>query len=173
MAKRKARARKRCPDPKKHPPAAKRASRSGSNAGRGFRYQDAVSARLAIATWAHLRSPATVIPEGGDDVELRGEETTFIQVKSRSEHLGDYPVGDAARYVEELWARGRGSSRVPDRLGIILERNVAGMPPIGERSNSLATGGPLAERFSDDQKTDEMLWKTSIVVAPMRWASAR
>jgi hypothetical protein len=73
---------------------AKAASRAGSNAGRGFRYQDAVSAWLAVEIWAGQRAPAIVIPEGGDDIELRGEATSFVQVKSRREHLGDYTYAD-------------------------------------------------------------------------------
>src|SRR3546814_6484036 len=68
---------------------AKAASRAGSNAGRGFRYQDAVSAWLAVEIWAGKRAPTIVIPEGGDDIELRGEATSFVQVKSRREHLGE------------------------------------------------------------------------------------
>ena len=96
MIKKKTKTRRRHIDPKQLPPPAKAATRSGSNAGRGFRYQDAVSAWLAVEIWAGLRTPAIVIPEGGDDVELRGDGTTFIQVKSRREHLGDYSEGAAA-----------------------------------------------------------------------------
>ena len=96
MIEKKTKARRRHIDPKQLPPPAKAATRSGSNAGRGFRYQDAVFAWLAVEIWAGLRTPAIVIPEGGDDVELRGDGTTFIQVKSRREHLGDYSEGAAA-----------------------------------------------------------------------------
>jgi hypothetical protein len=84
-------------DPKPSSKPAKAASRAGSNAGRGFcsfRYQDAVSAWLAVEIWAGQRAPAIVIPEGGDDIEPRGEATSFVQVKSRREHLGDYTYAD-------------------------------------------------------------------------------
>lgn len=81
MAK-KTKARKRRLDPKQPARPTKAASRSGSNAGRGFRYQDAVSAWLAVEIWAGRRAPATLIPEGGDDVELRGEETTLSRSKA-------------------------------------------------------------------------------------------
>jgi hypothetical protein len=93
----KAKARKQRRDPKPLSKPAKVVSRAGSNAGRGFRYQDAVSAWLAVKIWAGRRIPAIVIPEGGDDVELRGEATSFVQFKSRREHPGDYTEGETAR----------------------------------------------------------------------------
>ncbi len=89
MAK-KTKPRKRRCDPKPSSKPAKAASRAGSNAGRGFRYQDAVAAWLAVEIWARQRAPAIVIPEGGDDIELRGAAASFVQVKSRRGHLGDY-----------------------------------------------------------------------------------
>lgn len=46
------------------------ASRAGSHAGRGFRYQDAVAASLALGGWAGQLPYGLVIPEGDDDVEL-------------------------------------------------------------------------------------------------------
>ena len=72
---------------------ARPASRAGSHAGRGFRYQDAVSVWLTVEVWAGRRPSATVIPEGGDDIEMRGAFTSFVQVNSRREHLGGYHRG--------------------------------------------------------------------------------
>jgi len=86
---------RRNPKPTSKP--AKVASRAGSNAGRGFRYQDVISAWLSVEIWAGQRAPAIVIPEGGDDIELRSEATSFVQVKSRREHLGDYTEGRGGR----------------------------------------------------------------------------
>ena len=103
MASRGRKARKlRRTDAKASSNEARPASRAGSHAGRGFRYQDAVSVWLAVEVWAGRRPAATVIPEGGDDIEMRGALTTFVQVKSRREHLGGYSAGEAARYIEEL-----------------------------------------------------------------------
>lgn len=101
--------------------SAKAASRAGSNAGRGFRYQDAVSAWLAVEIWAGQRAPAIVIPEGGDDIELRGEATSFVQVKSRREHLGDYTEGETVGHIGDLWKRSLGSAPQPQRLERVLE----------------------------------------------------
>ena len=55
----------------KHQQSSKPTSRAGSNAGRGFRYQDAVAVWLAVMVWSGKREVARVIPEGGDDIELR------------------------------------------------------------------------------------------------------
>lgn len=40
--------------------------RHGSNAARGFRFQDAVAAWLAVRVWAGIDAPVTIIPEGND-----------------------------------------------------------------------------------------------------------
>ena len=117
--KRKQNKRSREPKPSSRP--AKAASRAGSNAGRGFRYQDAVSAWLAVEIWAGQRTPAIVIPEGGDDIELRGEVTSFVQVKSRREHLGDYTEGETVGHIEDLWNRSLGSApRIPPAIGKLI-----------------------------------------------------
>lgn len=120
---------KRTRDPKPSSKPAKVASRAGSNAGRGFRYQDAVSAWLAVEIWAGERAPAIVIPEGGDDIELRGKATSFVQVKSRREHLGDYTNGETAGYIEDLWNRSLSAAPQPQLLELVLEREVAGLSP--------------------------------------------
>ena len=74
--------------------------RSGSHAGRGFRYQDAVTAWLAVRSWADPPLGGIVIPEGGDDVERRtGTGRRFIQVKSRRAHLGPLPVAEARDHL--------------------------------------------------------------------------
>ena len=171
MAK-KTKARKRRRDAKQLPHPANAASRAGSNAGRGFRYQDAVSAWLAVEIWAGQRAPAILIPEGGDDVELRGEETTFIQVKSRREHLGDYSEGAAAGHIQDMWSRSLASSPQPERLELVLERNVVGLAPLEEQPASRAIEGPIATNLVEFSASDDLLPKTSILVStsPQEWS---
>ena len=144
---------------------ARRASRAGSHAGRGFRYQDAVSVWLAVEVWAGRRPAATVIPEGGDDIEMRGALTTFVQVKSRREHLGGYSAGEAARYIEELWARGTGSSPQPGRSELILERGVAGLTPASDGLPNVAAHGPLARELKRIGGWERLLSNTTLSVA--------
>ena len=141
------------------------ATRAGSHAGRGFRYQDAVSVWLAVEVWARRRSPATVIPEGGDDIEMRGAHTTFVQVKSRREHLGGYTVGEATRYIEELWSRSIGSSPPADGSELILERGVAGLKPANGGLPNVAGQGPLVRELKRIGGWETLLSRTTISVA--------
>lgn len=165
---------KRCRDPKLSPKTTEAASRAGSNAGRGFRYQDAVSAWLAVEIWADQRASAIVIPEGGDDIELRGKETSFVQVKSRREHLGDYTVGETTRHIEELWNRSLGSALRPQRLELVLEREVAGLSPLDDHPAVRAIEGPISTRLSQFSGVSDLLPRTSISVAtsPQEWATS-
>lgn len=151
---------------------AKAASRAGSNAGRGFRYQDAVSAWLAVEIWAGQRPPAIVIPEGGDDVELRGEATSFVQVKSRREHLGSYAQGETAGNIEDLWNRSLNSIPQPARMELIVEREVVGLVPHEDESAVRPIEGPISSRLSKFRGASDLLPRTSIIVAtsPQEWA---
>ena len=144
---------------------ARPASRAGSHAGRGFRYQDAVSVWLAVEVWARRRPSATVVPEGGDDVEMRGAFTSFVQVKSRREHLGGYTVGEAARHIEELWSRGIGSSQQSDRSELILERGVAGLTSASDGLPNVAGKGPLVRELKRIGGWEKLLSRTTISVA--------
>ena len=144
---------------------ARPASRAGSHAGRGFRYQDAVAVWLAVEVWAGRRPPATVIPEGGDDIEMRGALSTFMQVKSRREHLGGYSAGQAAKYIEELWARCAGSSPQPGRSELILERSVAGLTPASDGLPNVAADAPLAGELEWIDGWEQLLSGTTVSVA--------
>lgn len=159
-------------NPKQPSYATAPASRAGSNAGRGFRYQDAVSVWLAVEIWAGRRAPAILIPEGGDDVELRGEATSFVQVKSRREHLGGYTEGETAGYIEDLWNRSIGSSPQPTKLMLVLERNVAGLTPHEEQPSTRSIIGSISARLSKFNGATDFLPRTSITIAtsPQEWA---
>lgn len=61
-------------------------SRSGAWAGRGFRYQDAVTALLALELWNGKLAALKIVPEGFDDISLESiSVSTLIQIKSRNE----------------------------------------------------------------------------------------
>lgn len=172
MAKRTKNRSKQRRDPKHSSRPAKAASRAGSNAGRGFRYQDAVSAWLAVEIWAGLRVPAILIPEGGDDIELRGETISFVQVKSRREHLGDYKEGETAGHIEDLWRRSLDSAPPPERLTLVLEREVAGLAPLNGQPAVRSIDGPITTKLSKFNGASDLLSRTSIIVAtsPQEWA---
>lgn len=159
-------------DQKRPPHSVNMASRSGSNAGRGFRYQDAVAVWLAVEIWAAQMVPTIMIPEGGDDIELRGEESTFIQVKSRREHLGYYPQGEIAEHVGDLWSRARRSSLQPEKLCLVLERGIRGVASLNGHPSSSFIDSQIATRLEKLNCASAFLQKTSIIVATSPQESA-
>jgi hypothetical protein len=137
------------------------AGREGSNAGRGFRYQDAVTAWLAVRIWAGDLPRATVVPEGGDDVELRGHGgVTLVQVKSRRPHLGPLPVAEARKYLQYLWARDLSAVG----FELIVEQGVAGMTDSASGAGAIQQPGPL-NGFPTTRDNAPLLARTRIVGA--------
>ena len=95
--------------------------RTGSDAGRGFRYQDAVAALVAVRLWARCEV-GTVIPEGSDDIERRvGTQRDLISVKSRRHERGPFRPSDIREHVTQLERRARdGDARA---LKLVLEQD--------------------------------------------------
>ncbi len=140
------------------------ASRAGSHAGRGFRYQDAVGVWLVVRCWASELLYGEVVPEGLDDYELRGAtKSAFVQVKSRRDHLGPFPVGEVAAFVRALWTRSAATLSKPDDLILILERPVA-EGPTGDHALSDHSG--LAKTLSRDPYWAALAPRTRICIAP-------
>ncbi|WP_422346016.1 hypothetical protein [Parasphingorhabdus sp.] len=142
----------------------KPASRAGSHAGRGFRYQDAIAANLAVIIWADLRVPAIVIPEGGDDIELRGSDSVFVQVKSRREHLGQYQSSKTVSDISDLWKRHDGSVPHPDRLELILERGVEGLANQNNPAIPTKIDGEIGKQLHGRPNAASMLAKTKLYI---------
>ena len=102
-------------------------SRAGSHAGRGFRYQDAVAASLALRGWTGQLPYGLVIPEGDDDLELGTTAGRVLcQVKSRRDKRGLFPVTDVVNFLAKLWTTSAEQST--DSYILILERSVSGGP---------------------------------------------
>ena len=111
-----------------------RKDRTGSDAGRGFRYQDAVAAALAVELWLSGEA-GIVVPEGGDDIEVRRTAGRFLMsVKSRRDTRGPFTASELRSHVQDLRSRGRAKGVTSVRL--ILERNgpssECGNGPVGE-----------------------------------------
>lgn len=110
---------------------------AGSHAGRGFRYQDAVTALFAIESWAGTEDHGLVIPEGRDDIELsRAAGHTLVQVKSRRDHLGPFSAKTVVGFLTALWSRERITEN--DRYLLVLEGHV------GKDAVKVATAHALA-----------------------------
>jgi len=73
----------------------------------------------------------SVVPEGGDDLELRANGSrTLAQVKSRRDHLGPFTVRATAAFIKKMWdAKG---VTPDDHFLLVLESNV------GERRSAVA-----------------------------------
>jgi hypothetical protein len=99
-------------------------SRSGSHAGRGFHYQDAVATEFAIRAWHGQLPLARLIPEGLEDVSLELDHALHLQAKSRRSHRGDFSDSELAGAWRHLAER---AAADPDaHLGLVLERPLGG-----------------------------------------------
>ena len=115
-------------------------SRSGSHAGRGFHYQDAVATELALE---HLSANTLrrVIPEGLDDVSLELDAGwVHVQAKSRRESRGPFQLSELRGVWRALAERLTADDE--SRALLVLER------PIAELGDSSETpdGGSSATR---------------------------
>lgn len=137
-------------------------NRSGSHAGRGFRYQDAVAAWLAVRAWAGIDLASLVIPEGGDDVERRTESgRTFIQVKSRREHLGPLPAVAASGYIKALWDRHDSAAVQPVALELVVERGIADLE--ADDGGRITVSGRLLSLILAEARAGTLAIKTSLI----------
>lgn len=139
--------------------------RHGSHAGRGFRYQDAVAAWLCVRVWAGIDPFATIIPEGGDDVEhVSASGRRLVQVKSRRERLGALPIADVRDYINALWERNDRVSPAPAALELVIER-----PVVHHETRSdgwIAPSAPLLKALPNGARAVALLDKTSIRHVP-------
>nr|WP_288454908.1 hypothetical protein [uncultured Pseudomonas sp.] len=141
------------------------ASRAGSHAGRGFRYQDAAGVWLAARCWSEELPYGEVVPEGLDDYELRGAtRSALVQVKSRRDHLGPFSAGEAANFVHELWYRSESaSSPLTGDLILLVEQPIAGGPSTDHR---LADNPSLAKAMASDPRWSSLAPRTLVWITP-------
>ena len=103
-----------------------RNTRSGARAGRGFHFQDAVGAWLAAQIADGSISGKTLVPEGLNDMSLEGGRGRHVQVKSRVEHLGAFPVQLACRHILDAWEHHTERGTNAEDLTVVLERGIEG-----------------------------------------------
>lgn len=149
-------------------------SRSGSHAGRGFRYQDAVAAEFALRAWRGELALVRLIPEGLEDVSLELEpHPLHLQAKSRREHRGDFSESELA----EAW-RHLAERLVADpaaHVGLVLERQL-GVDTGLERT--LAEMAPpslrrsVAAAVSDVVDQNDFLARAHVIVMPAEQTTA-
>ncbi|MXY44862.1 MAG: hypothetical protein F4Y50_12550 [Dehalococcoidia bacterium] len=122
-----------------------RDTRAGARASRGFHFQDAVGAWLASRLSSGDLNADRLTPEGLDDLQLEGADPLQMEVKSRQNRLGPFPVGKAADHIAEAWIRH--SDRFGDarRLVVLLERGLQGFEPTDRALVEIPLSQALAE----------------------------
>lgn len=102
-------------------------SRSGARAGRGFRYQDVMTALIIVKLWQQRDDQGRVIPEGYDDAtveSMQGEH--HVQMKSRRPSAGRFPVSQLRKDLRSIalaWKK-RESAGLGLNTTLVLERSV-------------------------------------------------
>lgn len=121
-------------------------SRGGAWASRGFDFQHTVAAWLAARLVAGDLHASALVPEGLEDITVESEVSRQVQVKSRGEHLGAFPVGKASKDVIDAWIRHRERGRGLDCLTVVFERGIKGESALSEFDR------PLRESLGQDSK---------------------
>lgn len=114
-------------------PALWDASRAGARSGRGFRYQDAVSAGLAVDAWSGA-GWTVVVPEGLDDITLHGCGCEYrVQVKARHDPRGTFSSLEVAQHLLKSSATVDGDDLRTGRvqLTLVIERPAADFDQTG------------------------------------------
>lgn len=119
-----------------------RDSRAGSRSSRGFHFQDAVGAWLASRLASGDLAAERLIPEGFDDLQIEAADPLQVEVKSRQDRLGPFPVGVAANHIVEAWIKHSARFGTERRLVIVFEQGVAGLESGPDRT---LTELPIAE----------------------------
>ncbi|WP_284085057.1 hypothetical protein [Acinetobacter haemolyticus] len=139
-------------------------SRSGSHAGRGFRYQDAVGVWLLVKSYADELPRGEIIPEGRDDYEVRYvQHTSLIQVKSRRDHMGPFPISETANFIRALWDRVGDCENLPRCLILILERPVVNGASV---DYWIDENSELRKALHSDPRYSQLSALTRICIAP-------
>ncbi|WP_344225293.1 hypothetical protein [Kocuria atrinae] len=130
-------------------------TRSGAWASRGFDFQHTVAAWLAARLIASDLQAQTLVPEGLEDITIESDTSRHVQVKSRGEHLGAFPVGKASVDVVNAWLRHRKRGGDLDSLTVVFERGVEGETELGEFDR------PLCESLGQDSRLRERITATA------------
>ncbi|PBC69709.1 hypothetical protein BX265_7055 [Streptomyces sp. TLI_235] len=158
-------------------------SRSGAQAGRGFHYQDVVGAWLCGQVLSGDLVVERIVPEGWEDLSCEGQSNWHVQVKSRQARVGDFPLGDVARYLLKMAAQHdkRAKAGLAGQLVLVLESPVAGerFSVWGRTLAELPRTHPLREavhsaarqRKISQRKINELCALASVYVLPWREAA--
>lgn len=141
------------------------ATRAGSHAGRGFRYQDAVAVSLAVEGFVGQSGYGSVVPEGGDDLELKtASARTLVQVKSRRNHMGPFSARSVAGFVRKMWD---GKELQPDdQFLLVLESNVSERRTAVRQLQELSAYPTVVAELKGCKGLADLIARTKILVLP-------
>jgi hypothetical protein len=153
---------------KTHRKRTRPAPRAGSDAGRGFRYQDKYGAYLAVRAFLGLDAIQEIIPEGRDDFELRTEDgAILIDTKANRPDARLRAPSENAAALKALWQRQDLPGYPVTAYRLVLERvEDSTVNPVTELS---AEAFGLGSLLGNDPKAA----RCSIQLAPNPAANAR
>lgn len=141
------------------------ATRAGSHAGRGFRYQDAVAASLAVEGFVGQSGYGCVVPEGGDDLELKAAGgRTLAQVKSRRDHMGPFSPRSVAGFIRKMWD-GKGL-QPDDQFLLVLESNVGERRTAFRQLQDLSAHPGVVAELKGRKGLAALVARTKVLVLP-------
>lgn len=106
---------------------------SGSNAGRGFRYQDLVGALFVTRMYLGDVVFGAIVPEGSDDYEISGADgVILVDTKSNRPAARLRSRADDATSLRNLWARPLKAGRTVAEFWLVTERGRGAGSAVGK-----------------------------------------
>jgi SEC-C motif len=160
--------------------ARQKAALGGARSGRGFRYQDAVAAAMAIIGFVE-HTPWTISPEADEDITIRhgAGQVIEVQAKSRRSSKADLTASDVMRELVAVWGRHVDRLAYEDvHVCLVVDRVPTGCTPTGlggsladyptVGASALAAVGAAAGRSAEDLRARSHLL---VGVAPAAFAT--
>lgn len=112
-----------------------------------------------------------VVPEGGDDLELRTNSSrTLVQVKSRRDHLGPFTARAAATFIKKMWdAKGVAPD---DTFLLVLESDVGERRSTDAQLQELAAYPDIVSELRGRKSLTAMVSRTQVLALPDPRSSA-
>jgi DNA-binding transcriptional ArsR family regulator len=107
----------------------------------------------------------SVIPEGGDDLELRtASARTLAQVKSRRDHMGPFSARSVAGFVMKMWD-GKGL-QPDDQFLLVLESNIGERCAAIRQLQDLSTYPTVVVELKGRKGLAGLIARTKVLVLP-------
>lgn len=126
---------------------------------------------LSVQGFVGQSEYGAVVPEGGDDLELRtGDSRILAQVKSRRDHLGPFTARAAANFIKKMWDAK--DVALDDHFLLVLESNVRERRSAVEQLQCLSAYPDVVAELKGRKSLATMVARTKILVLPDPRSSA-